>query len=375
MRRATADAGGTTPGGDARGVLHAFELERSARFGAGCPHRARRRRAGCRAGSRTLCGAGSFRVCGAAAAVPRRRPLRLRLVYRPGALRTVAEGLLARYRGDFPAGWAPRDAGAAEAVARARLSLERTPRPATTEAFGTPPDRAEPERRSSRSATTSTWSAPAPRCCSPSRAGGMSSWSTMSPTARSWRRAGSDRRRGGGLRHRAPARRPAGGKPTRRCGCWRRSMPQRRRHSGPRGRCAACGPRLAAPWLCRLERAPDARRHAHRCRRRRPARGCCAGMARSATSGCRRQTCRTRRRADDARERRCVGLTRAAAELVRDSGARYPNPDVMLAEAVQRLRAEGREVATLLRCRFVRYAEAPATASARRSIAQRWSWS
>ena len=55
----------------------------------------------------------------------------------------------------------------------------------------------------------------------------------------------------------------------------------------------------------------------------------------------------------------CVGLTRSAAELVRDSGVRYPNPNVMLAETVARLRAEGREVATLLRCRFVRYTDVP----------------
>jgi len=53
----------------------------------------------------------------------------------------------------------------------------------------------------------------------------------------------------------------------------------------------------------------------------------------------------------------CVGMTRAVAEAIAASATRYPNPDLMIAEAVARLREDGREAATLLRSRFVRFAE------------------
>jgi hypothetical protein len=56
----------------------------------------------------------------------------------------------------------------------------------------------------------------------------------------------------------------------------------------------------------------------------------------------------------------CFGLTRPAADTLRDSAAFYPNPDVMLAETIERVRADGKEAAPLLRCRFVRYADSPA---------------
>jgi hypothetical protein len=52
----------------------------------------------------------------------------------------------------------------------------------------------------------------------------------------------------------------------------------------------------------------------------------------------------------------CVGLTRAAANLVL-ACRRYPDPDIMLAQAAGVLRQEGRKISTLLACRFVRYAE------------------
>lgn len=52
----------------------------------------------------------------------------------------------------------------------------------------------------------------------------------------------------------------------------------------------------------------------------------------------------------------CVGLSRAAATLVLAMRP-YPNPDIMLAEAADRLRLDGKKVSTLLHCRFVRYAE------------------
>jgi hypothetical protein len=51
----------------------------------------------------------------------------------------------------------------------------------------------------------------------------------------------------------------------------------------------------------------------------------------------------------------CVGLTRAAAERFA-AATRYPNPDVMLAETIAGIAAEGGEAATLVRSRFVRYA-------------------
>jgi hypothetical protein len=53
----------------------------------------------------------------------------------------------------------------------------------------------------------------------------------------------------------------------------------------------------------------------------------------------------------------CVGMTRDVAHWLLTDATRYPNPDVMVAAAAAELAANGREVATLLRSRFVRYAE------------------
>ena len=53
----------------------------------------------------------------------------------------------------------------------------------------------------------------------------------------------------------------------------------------------------------------------------------------------------------------CVGMTREVADWLLTGATAYPNPDVMLAEAIAELAATGREAATLLRSRFVRYAE------------------
>ncbi len=53
----------------------------------------------------------------------------------------------------------------------------------------------------------------------------------------------------------------------------------------------------------------------------------------------------------------CVGVTRAVAEALCESSTRYPNPDVLLGEIVAGL-GEGKEAATMLRARFVRYGEA-----------------
>jgi hypothetical protein len=53
----------------------------------------------------------------------------------------------------------------------------------------------------------------------------------------------------------------------------------------------------------------------------------------------------------------CVGITSEVANWLLTAATPYPNPDVMIAEAAAQLAATGREVATLLRSRFLRYAE------------------
>lgn len=55
----------------------------------------------------------------------------------------------------------------------------------------------------------------------------------------------------------------------------------------------------------------------------------------------------------------CVGLTQAAAAALCGLTADYPDPDILLAEAVHRLHQEGPAMRILLRSRFVRYRETP----------------
>ena len=298
-------------------------------------------------------------------ALPRRSRandrFRLRLVYRSGRVRTRAEGPLARYRGEFPAGWVSKDAGAPEAVARARLSLERTPRPATTAAFGTPPDRPNlsvivavgDNLDVVRARAAMLFAEPGGRDVE------VVYHDADGPLVAAARAAIADAAAVFGISHRlvilpeksdATVRLLAAFDATRGAGIL---------VLGADVLSAASG--WLAPWLCRLVSARpilggtliDAAgavlhagvvpgdsqlRHIGLPSADLPDAPAAATMLVSAE---------------------CVGLTRSAAELVRDSGARYPNPDVMLADTVARLRAEGREVATLLRCRFVRYADAP----------------
>ncbi len=53
----------------------------------------------------------------------------------------------------------------------------------------------------------------------------------------------------------------------------------------------------------------------------------------------------------------CFGLTRRGIDRIGGLTAYYPDPDILLAETVRRLRGEGHVVRTLLQARFVRYAE------------------
>ena len=306
------------------GVLHALALEdphglvRAVRIerGGAAPRRGR---------------SGGDRRCAGYAALARRSRFedryRLRLVYGRGGSQTVDEGRLAAYRGDIPAGVrgaatparsrrSPGAAGARAAGATARAC----------ETFGQPPERPLLSVVAAVGDNLDLVRARAAMLFAEPGARGRAASITWRPAALAAAARRGDRRRGGGLRHRAPAGDAAGRGATRPTGCWRRS----RSRAGPRaaaarGGGAAGGGRLAGAVALPAGRARpvlggtlldvggaviDA--------------GGAPGEAGAATSGCRRRTCRLCRRSPTRRGER--GLRRADA---RGGGADVRHGDAL----------------------------------------------
>ena len=256
---------------------------------------------------------------------------RLRLVYRSGRMRTVHEGAArALPRRDAVRPGPERCRWRLQRDRRARLSLERSARPASmTLRNAIRPADAERDRPGRRQPRPD----PRPRGDAVRRAGRAVTVELVYHVT-----DGPARRRRRGLR--SPTRRRSSASRTGWSPC-----PQGRRDGAAVGgaRCDAAGresccfgadvlpagPGWLAPWLCRLEQArADARRHAARSRRGVVARrgnGRDDGALR-ATSACRRPTCRARRPPPPGVSADCVGLTRTVADLLPRLAHSIPEP-------------------------------------------------
>lgn len=346
--------------GTPEGVLHAFAVEDPA----GLVRAVRLERGGAVA-DLPLAAATGYAPVG-------RRPraddrFRLRLVYHSGRLQTVAEGRLAAYRGDVPAAFDLADPEMAATVARARLALERLARPASAARFG-----AEIEAPSLsmvapvgdnldvvRARAAVLFAEPGGRTVE------IVYHVAAGPLAAAARAAVAGTAQVYGLAHRLVTVPEEADDADRLVAALGACRGDRVLLLGADVLPAGMG--WLSPWLCGLDDATpviggtlldtggavaDAG-------------GGAAGAPRlvglpavDLPAEAELPTLRV--------TAACVGLTRAAAERMCAETARYPNPDVMLAETVARLAGEGGNVTTRLRSRFVRYGAAATDARAER---------
>jgi hypothetical protein len=277
---------------------------------------------------------------------------RVRLVFRSGRVQTVAEQALDGYRGGVPAGFACSPA-AAGALARARLDVDRDGRAARHAEFG-PPRKApalsvvadlSPNLDLLRARAALLFAEPGGHRVE------LIHLAADGPLAEAARAVLIETSAVYGISQRLVTLRRGADAADRLLAGIEAARAERLLLLGPEVLPAAAG--WLAPWL----RQPDAAQPLLGATLLDPAgavldaggRDDLRGLSASDLPGIALTSAERPTAA-------CVGLTREAAKGLFEATP-YPNPDLMLAALAGRLAREGREPATLLRSRFVRYAE------------------